>query len=282
MPHVQLPQGRIDFLDQGRGRPVVFVHPYLMGGELWQDLADRLSGDEVRCLMPTWPLGAHHTALDDPGAATVHGVADIVASFLEALDLTDVVLVGGDSGGAISQLVITRHPDRIGALVLMNCDAFEVFPPAPFGVLRPIAKAGLLRAALAGLRFAAVRRSRLGFGALSNTDLDHLGRRWVRPHREDRGVYRDLVRLTASIDKRVTLAVAGELAHVRQPVLIVWGTGDPLFPLSLGQRLQAAFADARLETIAGRCLIMVDHPDRVAELVGPFAQATRRPAPSVQ
>ena len=43
MPHIELPQGRIDYAERGGGRPVVFVHGYLMGGEIWHEVADRLA-----------------------------------------------------------------------------------------------------------------------------------------------------------------------------------------------------------------------------------------------
>ena len=38
------------------------------------------------------------------------GVARVVASFLEALDLRDVVLVGNDTGGAVCQLLLDEDP----------------------------------------------------------------------------------------------------------------------------------------------------------------------------
>ena len=60
------------------------------------------------------------------------GVARLIAAFLEALELDDVTLVGNDTGGAICQLVVDRHPERLGRLVLTNCDAFENFPPKAF------------------------------------------------------------------------------------------------------------------------------------------------------
>ena len=56
------------------------------------------------------------------------GVAKLIADFLAALDLDNVTLVGNDTGGAICQVVVTRHPDRIGRLVLTNCDAYDDVP----------------------------------------------------------------------------------------------------------------------------------------------------------
>jgi pimeloyl-ACP methyl ester carboxylesterase len=76
----------------------------------------------------------------------VAGVAALIDEFFGALDLDDVVLVGNDTGGAIAQIVGTAYPQRLGALVLTSCDAFEQFPPArtAIGVLRQASSARTL------------------------------------------------------------------------------------------------------------------------------------------
>ncbi|HEX8104697.1 MAG TPA: alpha/beta hydrolase [Solirubrobacteraceae bacterium] len=275
MPHVNLRQGRIDYEERGGGRPVVFVHGYLMGGEIWHDVADRLAPHGLRCIMPTWPLGAHTTPRTDAADATIDGVAATIAAFLDALDLRDVVLVGNDSGGALSQLVATRHPERLGALVLTNCDAFEAFPPAPFSLLPAAARIpGFVRAALLPMRSRAVRRSRFGLAAFSHADIDHLFQRWLRPAREDPRVLRDLVRFTTSIDKRATIEAGRRLHAFDRPVLLAWGTDDPFFKLRLAERLRDTFPDARLETLAARAFVMVDRPDELAGLIAEHAAST--------
>ena len=43
MPTAALQQGTIHYTETGAGRPVVFVHGYLMGGDLWQRLAAELA-----------------------------------------------------------------------------------------------------------------------------------------------------------------------------------------------------------------------------------------------
>jgi hypothetical protein len=67
---------------------------------------------------------------------------------------------------------------RIGRLVLTNCDAFDQFPPAPFGL---IVKAGRrparLRAMMTSVRPKALRHSILGFGGLAGTRFSRSGTR---------------------------------------------------------------------------------------------------------
>ena len=63
------------------------------------------------------------------------GIAALTREFLGALDLSDVTIVGNDTGGAICQLVLGGDTKRVGAAVLTNCDAFDTFPPKAFAPL---------------------------------------------------------------------------------------------------------------------------------------------------
>jgi len=52
-----------------------------------------------------------------------------------------VTIVGNDSGGAVSQILVTTRPERIARLVLTNCDCFEKSPPGQFKVIAKMLKA---------------------------------------------------------------------------------------------------------------------------------------------
>src|SRR3954452_2380224 len=110
--------------------PIVFLHGLLVNGSLWEDVVALLPGRE--CVVLELPLGAHAVPAAHRSAVTPVGVADFVAAELARRDLHNVTLVANDTGGAIAQLLVTRHPERIAKLVLTPCDAREVFPPAAF------------------------------------------------------------------------------------------------------------------------------------------------------
>src|SRR6266487_5487234 len=135
---VSLPQGSVHYCDQGTGPTLVFLHGLLANSLLWSRVIPRLSG-QFRCIAPDLPLGAHSHPMQPDADLSPPGVAQLVADFLEALDLHDVTLVGNDTGGALCQFVLDTDASRIGRLVLTNCDAFEKFPPAPFGALVALA-----------------------------------------------------------------------------------------------------------------------------------------------
>jgi pimeloyl-ACP methyl ester carboxylesterase len=253
------------------GRPVVFVHGYWMGGQVWRRVAERLAALGLRCIAPTWPMGAHSQPLRRRADRSIQGVAGTVAEFLEVLDLDDVVLVGNDSGGVVSQLVAVHHPERIGALVLTSCDAFEHFPPP---ILNPVLLAAksktLFPFAIQAMRLPITRQR--AYGGLAHTDVDDLARTWVRPALSNDTIAEDLRQLTLSFRADVTTGVAARLSEFDKPALIAWSADDLFFDVADGERLAAALPNARLEVIEGaRTFSMVDQPDRLADVLSTIA-----------
>lgn len=276
MDTVDLSGGTIHYETAGpsTGRPVVFVHGYAMGGSLWRPLSARLAAHGLRCIVPTWPLGAHQQAMRDSADMTMRGVAAMVAEFLEKAGLEDVVLVGNDTGGAVCQVVATEFPERLGALVLTSCDAFEHFPPPILTPFIAAAKVPVLwRIAVQGMRSQTVRRR--AYGALAHTNLDALTAEWTRKAVRDRAIAENLRRFTGSLSRQTTLDAAARLPEFTKPALIAWSADDAFFPQSDGQRLADALPHSRLEYIAGaRTFSMLDQPDVLATLIAEFATAT--------
>jgi hypothetical protein len=270
------------------GRPVVFIHGYMMASSLWRPLLERLADDGLRCIAPTWPLGSQPDAIDAGTDLTMEGVATMVIEFLERLGLDDVILVGSDTGGAIAQLVAGRRPERLGALVLTSCDAFEHFPPPildPFiRAARRDARAFTLAAQPMRLRLARHR----AYSRLAHADIDDLAAEWVQPVLSDPMVRENLRTFTASLDQRTTLQAAERLPDVDLPTLIAWSADDVFFALDDGRRLADTIPNARLEVIQqARTFSMLDQPDRLAQLIGGFARTgasglTHAPAPDAR
>jgi pimeloyl-ACP methyl ester carboxylesterase len=280
VPIVEVPQGRIEYRVAGPesdAAPVVFVHGLLVDAQLWTGVADRLAAAGIRSYAPTLPLGSHRIPLGPDADLTPRGVARLIIDFLAALDLRDVTLVGNDTGGALCQFVIDTDPERIGALVLTNCDAFDKFPPPPFGLL---VKAGRSRAMLkimaASTRPTVLRHSALGFGPLARNLDAEVTRSWMEPLRTDRAIRADTARFMAGIDKADLLDVSTRLSAFTRPVRLVWGDRDRFFKLEFAHRLADTFPAAELTTVAdGLTFVPLDAPEAVAEAISMIASTGR-------
>jgi pimeloyl-ACP methyl ester carboxylesterase len=267
---IELPAGTIRYREAGEGKPVVFVHGFLVDGRLWDGVVDGLS-DRCRCLAPDWPIGAQQIAMKPDADLSPYGIAAIIASFLEALDLEDVTIVGNDSGGAMSQVLATRHPERIGRLVLTNCDTHENFPPGIFRYVLPIGKLpGAVGAMTAPLRIGAFSRAAYKPFA-KNPVPPGLIESWTRPALADRTIRRDLKKVCVDMHRRYTLEAAEKLRNSELPLLLTWAPGDRYFPLKYAERLAGEVPNARLIQIPdSRTFVPLDQPQRLADEITGF------------
>ncbi|MEK6277902.1 MAG: alpha/beta hydrolase [Actinomycetota bacterium] len=270
---VALPQGTVNYREAGSGEPIVFVHGFLVDGRLWSETAEHLS-KTYRCILPDWPMGAHKTAMSADADLSPPGIANLIADFLEALELNGVTIVGNDSGGAMSQVLATRRPERIGRLVLTNCDTHENFPPSIFKAMPPLAKLpGAMAAMALPFRIGALRRAAFAPFAKRPIPPDLIDS-WFEPGASDAGIRRDTAKLTAGMHKRYTLEAADRLAEFDRPTLFAWAPDDRFFKLSYAERLAETIPDATIETIDdAKTFVSLDQPQRLAEVIAAFARS---------
>lgn len=271
---IQLPQGTIRYREAGEGKPVVFVHGYLVDHRLWDGVVDRLS-DRYRCIAPDWPLAAHRVAMNPDADLSPTGIARLISDFLAKLELEDVTIVGNDSGGAMSQVLVTSHPERIGRLVLTNCDTHENFPPGIFKTMPPLAKlpGGM---AILGAPFRIGAVGRRAFRPFAKSKIpDDLVASWLGPGLHDPAVKRDLKKVTVGMNKRYTLEAAAKLRGSQLPILLTWAPGDKYFPISYAQRLASEAGNARIVEIPdSKTFVPLDQPELLAKEISQFAASS--------
>jgi pimeloyl-ACP methyl ester carboxylesterase len=93
-------------------------------GEVIDDLAT-----DHRCIAPTLRLGAHRHGMRADADLTLPAIARLVDELPARLSLSDVTIVGIDTGGALVQLLIGAGAGRVSRDVLASCDAFDNFLP---------------------------------------------------------------------------------------------------------------------------------------------------------
>jgi pimeloyl-ACP methyl ester carboxylesterase len=278
-----LPQGRLAYRAVGPAAstrpPVVFVHGLLVDARLWEPVADRLAAEGIRSYAPTLPLGAHPWPMDPSADLSPAGMAQLVRDFMAALGLTDVTLVGNDTGGAICQVLLGGDTSQVGAAVLTNCDALGTFPPRKFApLLYALRHPALVACMVPALRSDRVRHGPLAFGPLSGIPLDpDLTASWLEPLSRD-AIRRDLAAFARHVSPRVLLDAASRFGEFTGPVRIVWGENDPFFTTGLGRQLSEAFPRASLTTVpGGRTFLPLDHPDEVvAEVTSALREIAAR------
>ena len=270
---VQLSAGPVSVREAGSGETLLFVHGYGVNGTLWDRVAGPLSA-RYRCVLPDLPFGSHPHPLPDADLSPT-GAATLLGELVESLGADGVTIVANDSGGAITQIFLTERPpgaDRIGRLVLTNCDCFEAFPPGVFKLLvRTLRTPGGAGLVAASLRSRAVQRGPLAYGSLSKDPIpDELLDSWVLPIR-DAAIRDDARRFGAGMDPRYTLAAAAKLPALRIPALLCWAEKDRFFTIELGERLARTIPDAQLVRFQDALtFVPLDEPERLVREIGTF------------
>jgi pimeloyl-ACP methyl ester carboxylesterase len=276
---VETPMGRIRYRETGSGQPIVFVHGLFVNGDLWRKTVPLLEC-RYRCIVPDWPLGSHELGMNPGTDLSLPGLAALVDAFLAALDLDGVTLVGNDTGGAIAQHVLIKHPERVARAVITPCDAFDNFPPKVLLHLKWLGRFPAMTWVMGqSLRLRLVQRLPLAFGWATIRPIDRdAAESYGAPTRKSAAVRRDFAAAARAIDRRHTREAAAELRRVRVPVLVVWSRHDRLFPMAHGLRLAEQIPGASLTVVEDSgAFVPEDQPARLASAIREFVPE-REPA----
>ena len=281
MPQVALEQATIDYRvlgpEDSPHPPVLFVHGILVDNRLWVEVAERLARQGFRCFLPNWPLGSHTNPVNDGADLSPRGVATMIHDFIGSLGLSDVTLVGNDTGGGLCQFLIDAYPDDVGRVVLTNCDAFDKFPPFPFTMVFAMLRGPKsIKTLFATMRIKALRHSPLGFGLLVKPD-PALTASWLAPCRNDTRICRDLATLLRHVERTDLTDVSTRLPRFTKPVTVVWGQRDRCFTPALGRRLAALFPNSTMVEVPGaRTFVALDDPAAVVDAIASLGASRPR------
>ncbi|HEY9132297.1 MAG TPA: alpha/beta hydrolase [Dyella sp.] len=120
--------GNIAYIERGEGQVALFLHGFPLNGFQWRGVLPRLAPYR-RCIAPDW-LSLGHTEVAAGIAVTPQAQADMLAGFMDRLDIAQADLVANDSGGMAAQLFAVAYPGRVRSLLLTDCDTEIDSPPA--------------------------------------------------------------------------------------------------------------------------------------------------------
>jgi pimeloyl-ACP methyl ester carboxylesterase len=247
---VQTPSGDVGYLDIGpnagtAGRAALFVHGVATNAHLWGRAIEQLAPD-YRCVAIDLPLHGRSPARPDQDL-TISGLADLVAEFCAALDLTSIDLVANDTGGAIAQVFAARNPERLHTFTLTNCECHDNVPPPAFAPTVELAKAGALApsapALLADIAVARDTVFAMGYeGPAYLSDEDTRG--FLEPVIGTEQRARQFEQMLAQLEPSALLAAEPALSQLDVPTQVLWGNADAFFETKWAYYLRDLIAGA--------------------------------------
>lgn len=268
-------------------RPLaLLLHGWPEDGSAWTAVAPRLAAAGLRVVAPDLKgFGRSDAPRRGYDPATL---ADETSRLVRALGARRATLVGQDWGGAVALATAFRHPGRLDALVIAATPFRELDLGAAWHVPLlnvPVVPELAFRLAGATLTGAALRYACADPDAFDPATVERYVDAVTRRPHGWLAYYRTLSRRL--LVERGRRAVAGVLplrsassgpAPPRVPTTVVWGSADPVTPVTLAARV-ADDLDARLVLLEGvGHFVHEEAPEAFAETVIAAAVQARPPA----
>lgn len=265
------PFGEVAYIERGSGEGALFLHGFPLNGFQWRGALDHLSPYR-RCVVLDF-LGLGYTKVAEGQGVTPDDQVAMVAALLDTLSISSVDLVASDSGGAVAQLFIARHPERVRTLLLTNCDTEIDSPPPALLPVIELSKAGKWADEwiLCWLADKDLARSAQGIGGMCYADSRHptddaieyyFGPLIESPLRKAQAhAY------AIALEKNPLVGIEPKLKASTVPTRILWGTADAIFSARSPDYLDRTFGNSRgVRRIKGAKLFFPEEmPDLVAE-----------------
>ena len=274
--------GKIAYSSTGEASlaPVLFVHGIPTSGYLWRDVIAPL-GKHFRCYAPDL-MGLGDTQVD-PETSDFHmqAQAQMLLDFMERQGHPSFALVCHDQGGAAAQLMVAEHPERIRALVLTNCVAYDNWPVPVIRKLQSFSRWPLLPELLSrsgigtwletSTRFSAFRRGVYDAEKLSEESI----REYLRPMRESRAGRERFKQFLLAGDPSFTQKAGPGLQSYRGPTCVLWAADDAYLSPSWGKRLYDDIPGARRFELIPFCghFWQEEKPEAFVPIIDEFLRA---------
>ncbi len=121
--YVQLPTGRMHYLDEGKGEVILFVHGTPTWSFLFRNFIRKLARGHRCVAVDHLGFGLSDKPGNSEGTPQAH--AQNLSTLVKKLDLRNITLVVHDFGGPIGLGWAVENPDRVKRIVLFNTWLWE-------------------------------------------------------------------------------------------------------------------------------------------------------------
>jgi haloalkane dehalogenase len=259
-------RGRIHYVDEGDGPPILLCHGNPTWSFLYRDIIVALR-DRFRCIAPDY-LGFGLSERPAGFGYKIDEHATVIGEFVDHLGLDGYLSMGQDWGGPISMSVGVQRADRVRGVVLGNT-WFWPTDVLTTKIFSKVMSSPLMQYAILQRNFFVERLIPAGTQHRpSAAVMEHY--RAVQPNAEARkGVAEMPKQLLAAHPLLDRLAAEVPAKLGAKPALFVWGMKDFAFrPGPTIPRMRATFPDHVLvELPEAKHFIQEDAPDQIAEAI---------------
>ncbi len=264
--------GRIAYVEKGTGPAALFVHGFPVNGFAWRGTLEDLAATQ-RCIAFDL-MGLGYTEIKADQDLGFDQQAAMIAGFLDRLGLSQVDLVGNDSGASISQVFAARYPSRLRSLTITNCEVHDLWPnPMLKAVFDQFADPAIVMGLNAMLQSPAVARQGLASVYEDAERIpDEAFKTYLEPVLSSEERTNSLRRFLNLANLKVLTSIAPQLRELKVPTLIVWGEADTAFDLKSPEWLKNNIGGVRRLIMVPRAKLFFpeEHPKLMSVLLQEF------------
>ncbi|TSC34341.1 alpha/beta hydrolase [Corallococcus sp. Z5C101001] len=260
--------GQIAYVERGVGDAALFLHGAPLNGFQWRGAMERLSAHR-RCVAPDF-MGLGYSRIPERQSLAADAQAAMLVALLDALAIPQVDIVASDSGGAVAQLLVVHHPERVRTLLLTNCDTEPNSPPPKVKPAIELARAAALADATAQwLTDKALARATFGAAVFRDPSrfADETIEYYAAPLVSSPLRRAQYHAFHLALEPNPLAGIEARLQHSKVPVRIVWGDGDDIFSPEDARYLDRTFPQSQgIRFVPGAKLFFPEEfPEVIAE-----------------
>lgn len=122
MTRVDLPDGALEVMDEGQGRPLLLLHGFTGTAATWYRVVAACQHERRVLALDLLGHGGSD-APPDPACYALERQADVLAALLVDLDAVPAEVVGYSMGARLALALAVRHPGTVSRLVLESPSA---------------------------------------------------------------------------------------------------------------------------------------------------------------
>ncbi len=245
-------QNGFSYVDEGQGQPLMLLHGLFGALSNWEWVVSRFSS-HYRVVIPMLPI--YTMPIKEAG---LEGLRSYVESFVDAMKLDKMIIMGNSLGGHVALLYALENESKVSKLILTG-------------------SSGLFENAMGG---SYPRRG----------SYDYIKERveytFYNPAVASGELVSEVFETTRSIPKCMRIVaiaksaqrnnLAGELHKIKVPTLLVWGLNDTITPPMVAHEFNRLIPNSQLRFI-DHCshAPMMEHPEKFNTIVADYLGVSR-------
>ncbi|ETI24037.1 hypothetical protein G647_03406 [Cladophialophora carrionii CBS 160.54] len=262
MPLVPTRAGEVMYEARGEGVPIVMLHATLHDRRDYEVVAEHFA-KKHKAITVDWPWHGDSKGTSNKEYLSAVGFADVLEDVVDGLELGSAMFIGNSVGGFAAARFAINQPDKVRGLVLVNTGGFVEWTPVTRLFTKP-----------------------LGSPSVSRLIMPYLVRRYMSPQtsHDEEITCRAAARAGTADGASTAAALWRSFLHpehdlrpratnIKAPVLLIWGTRDPIFPKTAGVAAQRCIPGSTLEYFDAGHVVFSSKPDKFLDVVDSFIES---------